>query len=119
MVTIGLGRQDPRQWVKAAYAVTDAMQRGQTGPHAKLPARIELARILGVHYQTVARAYQELAGMGIIYLVPATATIRLRSPAVTPNLDFGAWLAPPTQTSPLDPPGNGSEVTRSASHAHG
>lgn len=70
MVTIGLGRQDSRKWVKAAYAITDAMQRGQTGPHAKLPARTELARILGVHYQTVARAYQELAGMGIIYLVP-------------------------------------------------
>jgi DNA-binding GntR family transcriptional regulator len=80
MVTIGLGRQDPRQWVKAAYAVTDAMQCGQTGPRVKLPARTELARILGVHYQTVARAYQELTGMGIIYIVPGHGYYPTREP---------------------------------------
>ena len=70
MVRIGTGRDDPRQWVKAAYAVTDAIQRGQIGPRGKLPARSELACTLGVNQKTVARAYQELAGLGIIYLVP-------------------------------------------------
>ena len=70
VVTIGTGRDDPRQWVKAAYAVTDAMQRGDIGPHGKLPARTQLACTLGVNQKTVARAYQELADIGIIYLVP-------------------------------------------------
>jgi DNA-binding transcriptional regulator YhcF (GntR family) len=70
MVTIGIGRDDPRQWVKAAYAVTDAIQGGRTGPYGKLTTRSELARALGVHPQTVARAYKELADLGIIYLVP-------------------------------------------------
>jgi DNA-binding GntR family transcriptional regulator len=70
MVTIGTGRDDPRQWVKVAYAVTDTIQAGQAGPHGKLPIRSELARTLGVHSQTVARAYRELADMGIIYLIP-------------------------------------------------
>ena len=70
MVRIGTGRDDPRQWVKAAYTVTDAMQRGQIGPRGKLPARSELACTLGINQKTVARAYQELADMGIIYLVP-------------------------------------------------
>lgn len=68
MVTIGLGRDDPRRWVKAAYAVTDAMQRGDIGP--KLPAKTELASELGIHYDTVARGYRELEVMGIIYRVP-------------------------------------------------
>ncbi|MGH3218562.1 MAG: hypothetical protein ACRDPY_07495 [Streptosporangiaceae bacterium] len=70
MVTIGIGRDDPRQWVKTAYAVTDAIQCGQTGLYGKLTTRSELARTLGVHPQTVARAYQELADLGIIHLIP-------------------------------------------------
>lgn len=70
MVRIGTGRDDPRAWVKAAYAVTDAMQHGQIGPRGKLPARTQLAATLGISTGTVARAYRELADMGIIYLVP-------------------------------------------------
>jgi DNA-binding GntR family transcriptional regulator len=81
MVTIGTGRHDPRRWVKAAYAVTDAMDRGETGPHGKLPPRSQLAAKLGMHPETIARAYRELTSMGIIHLVPGhgyfpTATIR-------------------------------------------
>ena len=70
MVTIGTGPDDPRQWVKAAYAVTDAIQRSQTGPHGKLPTRAALAHALGIHPQTVARAYRELASMGLIRHIP-------------------------------------------------
>ena len=46
------------------------MQDGQTGPRGKLPAGSEIAAKLGVHPITVARAYRELADMGIIHLVP-------------------------------------------------
>jgi DNA-binding GntR family transcriptional regulator len=70
MVTIGTGRDDPRQWVKVAYTVNDAIQCGQTGSYGKLTTRSELARTLSVHPQTVARAYKELADLGIIYLIP-------------------------------------------------
>ena len=70
MVTVGTGRDDPRQWVKAAYAITDLIQRGELGPRGKLPIRSELAHTLGVHQQTIARAYQELADLGIINLIP-------------------------------------------------
>jgi DNA-binding GntR family transcriptional regulator len=70
MVTIGTGRDDPRAWVQAAYLLLGAIQDGQTGPRGKLPAGSEIAAKLGVHRRTVARAYRELADMGIIYLVP-------------------------------------------------
>jgi DNA-binding GntR family transcriptional regulator len=85
MVTIGTGRDDPRGWVKVAYTVNDAIQCGQTGPYGKLTTRSELARTLSVHPQTVARAYKELADLGIIYLIPGhggdgpTAGSRTRS----------------------------------------
>ncbi len=70
MVTIGTGRDDPRAWVQAAYLLLGAMQDGQTGPRGKLPAGSEIAAKLGVDPMTVARAYRELADMGIVYLVP-------------------------------------------------
>lgn len=70
MVTIGIGRDDPRLWVKTAYAIADAIQRGEISPHDKLPPRSQVAAKLGVHPTTVARAYRELTDMGIIYLVP-------------------------------------------------
>jgi DNA-binding GntR family transcriptional regulator len=69
-MTIGLGRDDPRQWVQAAYTVTDAIEGGQTGPGGKLPTRSELARTLGISQETAARAYRELADLGIACLVP-------------------------------------------------
>jgi DNA-binding GntR family transcriptional regulator len=70
MVTIGAGRDDPRAWVQAAYLLLDAVQDGQADPRGKLPAGTTIAARLGVHRMTVARAYRELADMGIIYLVP-------------------------------------------------
>jgi DNA-binding GntR family transcriptional regulator len=69
MVTIGNGRDDPRQWVKAAYLLTDAIESGETGPQGKLPARAEIAAKLGIHEATVSRANRELTEMGIIYRV--------------------------------------------------
>lgn len=70
MVTFGIGRDDPRRWVKTAYAIADAVERGGTGPQDKLPPRSQVAATLGVHPTTVARAYRELTGLGVIYLVP-------------------------------------------------
>jgi DNA-binding GntR family transcriptional regulator len=70
VVTIGIGRDDPRLWVKVAYAVADAIERGETGPQSRLLPRSQVAAKLGVHHTTVARAYQELTDLGIIYLVP-------------------------------------------------
>jgi DNA-binding GntR family transcriptional regulator len=70
MVTIGTGPDDPRAWVQAAYLLLGAMHSGQAGPHGKLPPRSQIAATLGVHPETVTRAYRELADKGIIYLVP-------------------------------------------------
>jgi DNA-binding GntR family transcriptional regulator len=69
MATIGTGRDDPRRWVKAAYHLTDAMERGETGPQGQLPTRSEVAARRGIGEGTVARAYRELIGMSIIYRV--------------------------------------------------
>jgi DNA-binding GntR family transcriptional regulator len=67
MVTIGIGRNDPRQWVKAAYLLTDEMQSGKKGPQDPLPSRAEIAAKLSISEATVTRAYRELTEMGIIY----------------------------------------------------
>jgi DNA-binding GntR family transcriptional regulator len=70
MVTIGIGPDDPRAWVRTAYLLLSEMESGQTGPQGKLPPRSQVAAKLGVHRTTVARAYRELTDLGIIYLVP-------------------------------------------------
>ncbi|MGD0063497.1 MAG: winged helix-turn-helix domain-containing protein [Streptosporangiaceae bacterium] len=69
MVTIGIGRDDPRRWVKAAYLLIDMIESGETGPQDKLPTRSEVAAKLSISEGTVARAYRELIDMGIIYRV--------------------------------------------------
>jgi DNA-binding GntR family transcriptional regulator len=69
MATIGIGRDDPRRWVKAAYLLIDAMECGETGPQGQLPTRSEVAARLSIGEGTVARAYRELRDMGIIYRV--------------------------------------------------
>ncbi len=48
MVTIGIGRDDPRRWVQAAYLLLDTAEGGETGPQGKLPTRSELAAKLVV-----------------------------------------------------------------------
>jgi GntR family transcriptional regulator, arabinose operon transcriptional repressor len=70
MVTIGLGRNDPRRWVKAAYTVLDTMENGETDPHDPVPSKAELTRKLSISAHTAGRALRELADMGIIYHVP-------------------------------------------------
>ena len=65
--TVGTGRDDPRQWVKAAYLLIDATQ---TGPPGKLPPRAEVAAKLDINEATVTRAYRELTALGIIREVP-------------------------------------------------
>jgi hypothetical protein len=42
MATIGIGRDDPRRWVKAAYHLIDAMECGETGPQGQLPTSAEV-----------------------------------------------------------------------------
>ena len=64
---VGTGRDDPRQWVKAAYLLIDA---AETYPHVKLPPRAEVATKLGINQATVTRAYRELAALGIIREIP-------------------------------------------------
>jgi DNA-binding transcriptional regulator YhcF (GntR family) len=70
VVTFGIGRDDPRRWVKTAYAIADAVEHGETGPQDRLPPSSQVAARLGVHPTTVARAYRELTDLGIICLVP-------------------------------------------------
>ncbi len=70
MVIIGLGRNDPRRWVKAAYAVLDTIESGETGPRDPVPSKAELARKLSISADTAGRALRELVDMGIVYHVP-------------------------------------------------
>ncbi len=70
MVTIGFGRDDPRQWVKAAYLILDGMESGSRGPRDPVPSAAELADRLGVSLSTPKRAFRELTEMGILYRVP-------------------------------------------------
>jgi DNA-binding GntR family transcriptional regulator len=68
---IGAGRaEDPRQWVRAAYLLLDAIEDGGLGELGKLPAQAEIATEMGVHRTTVSHSYRELADMGIVYRVP-------------------------------------------------
>jgi DNA-binding GntR family transcriptional regulator len=70
MVTIGLGRNDPRRWVQTAYTVLDTMESEETDPHDPVPSKAELTRKLNISAHTAGRALRELADMGIIYHVP-------------------------------------------------
>ena len=68
MVTLGIGRADPRAWVRAAYLLADAA--GQSAPGAKLPAQSELTARLGISPDTATRACQELSRLGLVHFIP-------------------------------------------------
>jgi len=68
MVTLGTGRDDPRAWVRAAYAVLDVIE--QAGPRDKLPTLAQIAATSGVSRSAAARACQELARLGLVCLIP-------------------------------------------------
>jgi len=70
VVIIGLGRNDPRRWVKAAYVALDAIESRETGPRDPVPSKAELIGNLRISANTAGRALRELADMGIIYQVP-------------------------------------------------
>ncbi|MGH3192432.1 MAG: GntR family transcriptional regulator [Streptosporangiaceae bacterium] len=67
-MTLGTGRDDPRAWVRSAYAILDAAEAA--GPGRKLPSHAQIARTLGVSRFTAGRACQELARMGLVHLIP-------------------------------------------------
>jgi DNA-binding GntR family transcriptional regulator len=68
MVTVGTGRDDPRVWVRAAYAILDAV--GQASPGDKLPTQKQLAATLGISRSTAGHAYRELIRMRLVHLIP-------------------------------------------------
>jgi DNA-binding transcriptional MocR family regulator len=89
MVTIGTGRDDPRAWVRAAYAILDAAE--QADPGRKLPTHAQIAVALGVSRFTTARACQELSCLGLVRLIPghgyySTDRHRALPPARRPRL---------------------------------
>ena len=51
--------------------VADAIGRGEYRPGDRLPSVRKLKRDLGVAYNTVLKAYADLARMGLAYSVPA------------------------------------------------
>jgi DNA-binding transcriptional regulator YhcF (GntR family) len=65
---IGTGRDDPRKWVQAAYLVLDAAD--EAGAGGRLPSRAQIAGKLGVHEDTVGKAYRELVKMGVVSWFP-------------------------------------------------
>jgi DNA-binding transcriptional regulator YhcF (GntR family) len=67
-VTIGTGPDDPRAWVQAVHAILDAAR--QVDPGDKLPTQVQIAGALGVSLFTARHAYQELARMRLVHLVP-------------------------------------------------
>lgn len=64
VVAIGFGPGDPRAWVRAAYLVIAAMEA--CGPRDRLPTRAQICGELGISPGRVARAYRELAGLGLV-----------------------------------------------------
>jgi DNA-binding GntR family transcriptional regulator len=70
VVIIGLGRNDPRLWVKAAYVLLDAMESAETAPRNPVLSKAELTGKLRISANTAGRALRELADTGIIYQVP-------------------------------------------------
>ncbi len=68
MVTIGTGRDDPRAWVRTAYAILDAAQTA--GPAGKLPSQAQITTALGVSRFTARHACRELAHMRLVRLIP-------------------------------------------------
>jgi DNA-binding transcriptional regulator YhcF (GntR family) len=68
VVTIGTGRDDPRAWVRAAYAILDAADAAGHG--GKLPSHAQLAAALGVSRFTIGRACHELSRLGLVRLIP-------------------------------------------------
>jgi DNA-binding transcriptional regulator YhcF (GntR family) len=68
VVTIGTGRDDPRAWVRAAYAILDAAEAA--GPDGKLPSHAQIAATLRVSRFTIGRACRELSRMGLVRLIP-------------------------------------------------
>lgn len=74
MVIIGLGRNDPRLWVKAAYVVLDAIESEETGPRNPGPSKAKLTGKLRISANTAGRALRELAEMGIIYHLSGPGT---------------------------------------------
>ena len=68
MVTIGTGRTDPRDWVRAAYLILDAA--GRAGPGDKVLSQTQITAQLGISTFTARHASQELARLGLVRLVP-------------------------------------------------
>jgi GntR family transcriptional regulator, phosphonate transport system regulatory protein len=68
VVTIGIGPDDPRAWVRAAYLILDAAEAANPGD--KLPSHAQITATLGISRFTARRACQELARMGLVQLVP-------------------------------------------------
>ncbi len=68
VVTVGVGRDDPRGWVRAAYSVLDVIE--QAGPCDKLPTLAQIAAASGVSRPTAGKACRELARMGLVYRIP-------------------------------------------------
>ncbi len=73
LAVIGNGREDPRQWVKAAYLLIDAMD---SDPAGKPPSRSEIAAKLGIHQSTVGH-------------VPGHGILRGREVSQRPHDDAG------------------------------
>jgi DNA-binding GntR family transcriptional regulator len=68
VVSIGVGPDDPRAWVRAAYKLIEAAEA--TAPGDKLPAQAQITAELGISEATARRACRELARLGLIRLVP-------------------------------------------------
>ena len=48
------------------FALRDAIARGEAGPDSLLPSVRQLAADLGIHWNTVARAYRRLRDEGLL-----------------------------------------------------
>lgn len=64
VVVIGFGPGDPRAWVKAAHLVVATMEA--SGPRDRLPTQTQICSQLGISPGPVARAYRELAELGLV-----------------------------------------------------
>ena len=82
-------RFDPRSGIPALHQIVDQLRvllvEGQLAPGASLPSVRRLAMELGVHFNTVAEAYRELAADGWLDLQHGRGALVIDRPLRTSN----------------------------------
>ena len=89
MIRIDLADARPLE-DQIASGLRNAIAQGTLGPEEILPPVRQLAGDLGVHWNTVARAYRKLADEGLIMVRRGRGAVTRRSPRVKTRISRAA-----------------------------